>query len=388
MIKRIVVCQGTAQLGAALAVMGYRESLVHEAAYENYLVVSDTNVPEESVRESNDLIRGLAGVSKGWTSMAFPESAILSGFMRDISINGAQDVYNKLYAMLGISSADEIYVSNNWSGLNRLMLNAFMGSRKICYGDGIGVHMPEAYASGYYAGQRHGLASIKHFLSVIKGALASFIPGKRFIRDVDIHENYINAPDVFRPVNARTGEKVPSEYMRDVMKVFSGYIDEDVKKDINKIVSGRDVTVLLVSMLYEQGMMALESEARAYADFTRSIVKDKGDVLIIKPHPRCCAVKTELIGEALRGMFGRIRVLDDKALGFMPFEAVFCGINGAAKTLRVVNFSTAGIALKYFFGAECWTGFGDHIVKRYFNKKFVKSRMEHERLLRKASGRT
>jgi hypothetical protein len=395
--RRIVTCQGSIQLVAAMAARRHRirEESQRDHDWEDYLVIYDLAAPAGQDGEFLQILKEMATYLGAWKRIVYFSHEDLSALAIRVSNSAPRAVFQRVYERVGTAEADELFLGKDWQFSNVLFMNAYRAARQICYGDGIGMYLTEDRFSpstrhhvvpdGWRylrASARRTLALLKHGIERRAGLRISVEP-RRF----DI--GYMLLPGAFgRP---------PMPTVRLDRGLFSRIFDElrpliksDEVADLRRQAGRGGVSVLLTSNFSEGRKMLREAEIQAYREF---VVRDSParSILVIKPHPRDDRQKIRQIQTALSREFDRVIVLTDPDVLFLPFEVVLREISlhrcPERQQPEIFTVSTACLSLEAVMGVRCHLGFGDAMVRRWFAEDWVKSRLRHERELREAVDR-
>jgi hypothetical protein len=163
-------------------------------------------------------------------------------------------------------------------------------------------------------------------------------------------------------------------------------VDVNYICNLRATVENVSTSILLTSNFSEAaGRMSLENEITAYREFLEAQEITKNSILLIKPHPRDSKIKLLKLKSALSDLYSSIFVLDG-ILFYLPFEIFFMEVflnpdSTKVSIPKIFTFSSACLSLEFLFNVQCNVGFGSNIVKKYFYKEHVSSRLNHEATL-------
>lgn len=398
-LKRIVTCQGGIQLIAALAALSTRESEQKhsggEYEYEDILVIYGLYAPPGQIEAFADFVKKMALAVCDWKAVIYLTPQRMDEFAASLDISSPQAVFARVHELLGITTADEIYLCRNWQFGNRLMINAFRKAEKICYGDGIGFYFSEAYFSpavtngtGLKARVRGKLRRLKHSLRarvrpVAPGKVLSNASDSAVLREVDFDIGYFLLPDILGQTPPMKTRLVRKEVTERIFRKLAGALDADRIADRFKYISRLPTVILMTSNFSEAARMSGAKELVAYRKFLERLKLPREATLIIKPHPRDGEQKIQELGRALGDLFSDVVLLTDPNLFFVPFEIflmqIFQGENEkAVSDLKIVTFSSACLSLGVLFNLGPIVGFGSELVSEFFYEAYARGRIRHE----------
>ena len=393
-IRRVVTCQGSIQLIAALSVLRQRDGERGPGAPErqDHLVIYDLWAPAGQVEEFAAFIRRMATLAHEWESIVYVEPGQLSAVAGDLAGRGVERALERVYELTGVRAADEIYLSRNWQFGNQLFINAYESAEKICYGDSIGIYFSEAYfsppappapaADGFSL--RGKLRSLKRRL--VRPAPPAPPPA---LKEVEFDIGYFLLPDILGETPPMKTAPLEKWHTLELFQQMSGLLEDEQVASLRTRLAGRAAVILMTSNFSEAQRMTVEDELDAYLLFLAGAQCPRDAVLVVKPHPRDGAEKIRRLKSAVGGLFSEVIVLDEPEQFFLPFEIfllrAFTGGGGeVSRGVRVVTFSTACLSLALLFNLEPLVGFGPGLVEGYFKEEHAPGRVRHERDLRLA----
>lgn len=390
-MKRVVTCQGSIQLVAALSVLKQREAEpgARDVERRDHLVIYDLYAPPGQTAEFADFTRRMAALVHDWESVVYVEPEQLSEIAREIGLRGRDGALGRVYELVGLRDADEIYLSRNWQFGNRLFTNAYESAKKICYGDSIGIYFSEAYFSPPAPPARADGFSLRGKLRGLKNRLRPAARAPEGLREVEFDVGYFLLPDILGESPPMRTLPVEARHAAELFRRLSGLLDDGRVSEVRERVAGRPAVILMTSNFSEAARMSVENELAAYVEFLKAAECAPDTVLVVKPHPRDGAEKIGRLKSAVGGLFSEVIVLDEAEMFFLPFEIfllrVFTGAGGEVSPgVKVVTFSTACLSLALLFDLEPLIGFGPELVNEYFYEDYAPGRVRHERDLRLA----
>ena len=395
-LRRVVTCQGSIQLIAALSVLGQRDGERGPGAPErrDHLVIYDLWAPAGQVEEFAAFIRRMATLAHEWESIVYVEPGQLSAVAGDLAEHGVERALERVYELTGVRAADEIYLSRNWQFGNQLFTNAYESALKVCYGDSIGIYFSEAYFSPPAPPAAHASGfSLRGKLRSLKGRLVRPAPPPapppRALKEVEFDIGYFLLPDILGESPPMKTAPLEKWHALELFQKMSGLLEEGQVAGVRTRLAGRPAVILMTSNFSEAQRMTVENELAAYVKFLEGLECPRDAVLVVKPHPRDGAEKIQRLKSAVGGLFADVIVLDETELFFLPFEIflprAFNGGGGeVSRGVRVVTFSTACLSLALLFNLEPLVGFGPALVEEYFRGEHAPGRVRHERDLRLA----
>ena len=386
LIKRIVTCQGSIQLVTALSVLNYREQEQSSDRYENYLVIYDLNSPPDQIDAFAALIKEMAQLICDWKKIVYITPQQMKDLASKSSSTKPSLYFKTVHELVGTDITDEIYLSRNWQFGNQLFTNAYHSAKKICYGDSIGIYFAPDSKAFFLPQSLPKQLLTKLFKSVDR---TRTILGSTVLQSVDFDRGYFTLPYILGenpPMPVTVTDKAS---LLEVFIQLKSLLDRDYISQLRQQIGDAPVSILLTSNFSEAGRMSLEREIDAYRKFFNNRKIDPGSVLIIKPHPRDNIQKMVALSQALRGVFGKIFVLAETKLFFIPFEVFFTAAF-LEQDLKLTNkvevfaFSSACLSLKLLFDVPSFVGFGTEITNEFFTQDYAPGRIKHERDLQAA----
>jgi hypothetical protein len=357
-LRRLVVCQGSTQLLAALAALTQRGATPSESA----LVVCGLYVAREEEEAFAETITRLAESAGPWKKILRLGAADVERWtVASGQASKAESVLSEIRARIGWDGTDEIYLSRNWLGANQLLLSAFGTAKKICYGDGMGFFFSEDYGRsvGVAPGFRKSLSRLRRKLGLA--------PRKREGLDrVDFDRGCFVFPQAFgsRP------------------DMVSSLVDKAVAWDVVERLSASapsfpdaltEPVVLLTENFSESRMMDPDREIAAYERFVRGLALSPLRPLFIKPHPRDDTRKLRAIREALLPYFASAELWEDAGARYAPFELMLA--RSGREDVTVLSFGATSLSLSYLFARRPVLGFGEAIVRGFFRPEHQARRL-------------
>jgi hypothetical protein len=388
-LRRVVTCQGSIQLIAALSVLRQRdgERAARGDERRDHLVIYDLCAPAGQTAEFAAFIRRMAALVHDWEAIVYVEPEQLGAVARDLAEHGRERALERVYELVGVREADEVYLSRNWQFGNQLFINAYESAKKVSYGDSIGIYFSEAYFSPPAPKAEAAAAgfSLRRKLGGLKRRLLGRVAqSPAGLKEVEFDVGHFLLPDILgeRPP-MRTGP-LEQRHALELFGSLSGLLDEGQVSRVRARVAGRPAVILMTSNFSEAERMSVESELSAYVKFLEKAGCEPDSVLVVKPHPRDSAAKIARLKSAVAGRFAEVIVLDETEQFFLPFEIfllrVFTGAGGEVTPgVRVVTFSTACLSLALLFDLEPLVGFGPELVAEYFYENHAPGRVRHER---------
>jgi len=393
-IRRVVACQGTIQLVAALAAME------HDAAkrgpgyeYEDHLVICNLLPPGQSEEEFASIIEQMAHRAHRWKAVKFISSETVARFSRTWVFQDVSRVFPLVYAAVGVSETDQVYLARSGQLTNRLFINAYSPAQKICYGDAIGIYFTRLYYRAPAETWLTGAAlyrdhfqqfALKQWQRIIF-RLQQWGRLEPSLRPIECDQGYFLLPDIMGETPRMPTETIDLEVVRKAFEPLREFVPEALYERLREQLGSDPVVILLTSNFSEWKRMDLAAEVAAYEEYLTRREYAPGTVLVIKPHPRDSKAKLQELQRRLAPTFKRVILLDDLAFFYTPFELIYerlCqDLPSYERRPEVLSVSTACLSLAALYGARCGIGFGEEIVRRYFPPEFARSRIEHEAIL-------
>jgi len=404
-LTRIITCQGGIQLIAALAALNSRETEQRDSVYEyeDFLVVYDLYAPGDQGEEFARVVEKMARAVRNWKAVIYLNPERMNELAASFDVSTKAATFALVHELLGATKADEIYLCRNWQFGNRLMINAYRGAAKICYGDSIGLYFSEAYFSPAVANNGQTFKSqvrrkLRPFEIFVRAGAKSLLPPavvnkirdtRKTLAEVDFDIGYFLLPNILGEVPPMDTRLVRKECTEKVFRKLAAALDANHIADRYKDISRAPTVVLMTSNFSEGKRMSGENEILAYRKCLEQLGFPRESTLIVKPHPRDAEEKIQEVGRVLRSLFSDVILLTDPNLFFIPFEIFLLQIfrgetEKALRDLKIVTFSTACLSLTAFFKLTPIIGFGSELVSEFFYEDYVQGRIRHERDLQLA----
>jgi hypothetical protein len=386
-MKRIITCQGSIQLIAALSALLHRGQL---AGSQNYLVIYELYAPEQQHNEFARFIEQMARSVCEWEAIVYLTPEQLNAIGHKLDSTRPAQIYGQVHQWLGLDHADEIYLCRNWQFTNQLLLNAYPSAYRVCYGDGIGL-----YFSEHSAVVRRPFTpppTRDQMLDWIRWKLRSLwhrirerlkLKTKLYSLPFDI--GYFVLPDIFGEMPPMPSVKLVPAHLLKLFEGFTSFIDDDRVAEIQSIIQDSPISILLTSNFSEGERLSRTCEIQAYYEFLSSHSIPPDSILIIKPHPRDDLNKIHELEKLCSTLYRQVILLTDSNLFFLPFEIFFLKAFAQRKqNIRIFAVSSAFLSLQLLFDLPSFIGFGADLTTRSFYPDFVNARLEHEQTLHEA----
>jgi hypothetical protein len=387
---RLITCQGSIQLVTALSVMAHRDQNA-SVNYQNYLVIYELYAPDQQHREFAAFIQKMAESVCDWVSIVYLAPETINTISRCLNSTSPQKIYGSIYDLIGIETADEIYLCRNWQFTNLLLLNAYRSAQKICYGDGIGIYFSETSAvSRQPVSQIKFAGPIDWFgwkLHGLEQRIRKALNLKTILHPIEFDIGYFVLPEIFGEAPPMPTMLVDRSRLLVVFNQLTPLLDLNYVKHFQALIADSPVSILLTSNLSELRRLSQQHEIFAYREFLVSHRIHPDEILLIKPHPRDDIEKIQALRFSLSNLYREIVILDHFDRFFLPFEILF--LQAFSNLLhdieiRVFAVSSACLSLKLLFNVSSFIGFGSELTATLFNSDYVDARLEHEQILRQA----
>lgn len=381
-LRRLIVCQGTAQLVTALAALEQhtRTRALRELALsqEDHLLICGLGVSEPQVDAFSSCIERMAHLLHSFRSVRRMSDAVAERlWTAALEAESPSELTIAFEQATGIATVDEVFVVRDWQLWNVLALNAFPDATHVCYGDSVGVYLPPTFGS-----RRESLRTrLAHRLRSILST------GKRFpSRRPRLDLSYLLLPEDFG--SPPTGEVVRTSpvVLRSLFSRLRPMLRSEGMAYLSSQVQGKPLWVLMGSNFSEQGMMTRPDEIAAYRKWIEAQDPRPGTVLLVKSHPRDNASKQAFVVEAFREVFAEVLSAEAAISPYIPFEVALLELQEAAETMEIITFSTACLATRRVLNISTRIGFGEQLVNRYVAREFRATRNQHETDLRRTCG--
>jgi hypothetical protein len=379
---RLVGCQGSIQLLTAIHAIKAAPS--QSSPFDNHLWVYELFAPASQDVAFFKFIKSLAEQSGvKFTEIRYLDSSTISGWNAALQAGGIDEARRYIAGLTGVVNVDEVFLGTQWQPVNKLVLNCFPQSKKICYGDSIGLHIP----SDYFFKERiqTRLAKnpfLKPFADLLK-KIRGGSQGSTRLKDIAFDEGYYFTDAMATRKPAWPYKIIGANTFKANLDNFVSLVPEDV---FDSITDKKHVAFLMTSNFCEAGRMSEESEIEAYTAFVQEH-HDKNGLVIIKPHPRDGAAKLKSLATGLEQRGYNVSLLNNLDFYFLPFELFLQKLEKQnperLKEFKYFTFSTACLSIRLLFQCEPLIGLGDRLVERYFYPQHQALRKQHERDLRR-----
>jgi len=393
-IKRIITCQGTAQLISALAAMASRhgQASLCKSSDENYLVIYGLYAPDNQIELFVETIKLVADRLAVWRAQIYFDDQRLVKPGQNLQTFAGAQTLREIRKHIGTNGIDEIYLARTWQPYNQLMANAYSHAIRICFGDGLGLYFSRDYSLRVFQ-RAVGSADLQpeppqqKRRSIYQRLISPL--GQTQLRDHAFDFGYFLAPTAFGETPPMPFERIPPAMFLTLLGQVAGLLDSRYRDHILRLTMNHDVVILLTSNFAEAGRMTVENELVAYAELLKQVCFGQSSILLIKPHPRDDKQKIVTLAEQLRVLYADVIALLQPEFFFIPFESFllssfFSSEKERRSPVRIVATSTAAVSLHRLFGIVPEIGFGPELVKKYFKPAYVAGRLAHEADLRNA----
>lgn len=390
-VKRVVGCFGSSQLITALTVLRCREQEQQHLNYEykNYLVIYDLLSPKGQIDDFAALVQEMAELACSWEAIVYLKPEQLETLKYKLNFSKPAEIFSCIHQLIGTEQADEIYLCRNWTTGDELLTNSYLEAERICYGDGLGVYLPESYFLNRLAAyvpqeeQSRWNILLKQWFKNSKESLKAALGLKTILKTIPFNRGYFFLPNALGEGPSMPATTIPPEIALEVMQRFKNLLEPALVVRLQALTANRPVMILLTANHAEQERTTVENEILAYKAFLQTQNPAPGTVLLIKPHPRDAGAKIQQLKAELSDLFEDIYILTEASLFFIPFEIFLINtfVNrelAVDSNVKIITFSSACLSLELFFKAKPVVGFGSAIVQQYFYEHCVSSRVQHE----------
>jgi hypothetical protein len=375
---RLIGCQGTIQFLTAVSVS---EQLTNNNC-EVHLLVYDLASPAGQDQAFFRFIERMAhdGPAK-FTSIKYLPPPLFEDLIRTHDEEGMDQLRLKVIQATGLAFCNEILVSTNWQWGNMLLMNVYHDAKKICFGDSIGVHIPEGYfANINWTSSLKKIPGVNNLVTAAKNARLGMRyrrrPAFSAVRPIPFDIGYYYTLEMTDTKPMWPTVMTSSEKLLGVFKQYSATLPFELSEWDGFLT---DVTIVMTSNFSEAGKMTIEHEVEAYVRFVTETIQKSASV-VIKPHPRDSMQKLEWLRRELSKSV-HVKLLSQLDDYFTPFELLLLrllSVNPKLQQATFVSFSSACLSLKYVFDINPVVGFGNTLVKKYFLPQAITPRIEHE----------
>jgi Alpha-2,8-polysialyltransferase (POLYST) len=386
-IVRVVGCQGTIQLVMGINAMLLQERRVASqgVSFVNILIVHSLFAPNNQEYAFFEVIRKMATSVMSWKEIIYLDGPSVTTLDKKMQTDGLAPVTEELSKKLGISTADELYLTREWQPGNRLLMTHFRDSYCVCFGDAIGLYFKENYFEPSQPDKK-GLAKFIHKIRH-RRFLAKKYPQRRplfsYYSDRDFDYGYFVFPDISGKGPSFAFELVSQELLQSTFGRFVREMPSEIPAAVDWIDS--DITFLLTSNFSEAGRMTEVSELELY----RQVIHEQPNScswLIIKPHPRDNNRKLREIRDQFESAGYRVWLMDGEQYFYTPFEFFLLQLidkfPGVGNRIKIMCTSSSCLGIHVVAGLKPEIAFGENLVRQHFSPDQVELRMNHEMDLR------
>jgi hypothetical protein len=376
-VTRVIGCQGSIQLVTATNVVIRRTQL--GTRYHNILLVYDLYTPPGQDLSFFQFIKKMAGLGPlPFGKIIYLSPPTIAQLEEIYRIRGKKLARDYLRTVTGIEAADELFLCSNWQLGNNLLMHCYDSSEKICYGDSIGLHIPEGYfADQSFTQKLRRFSTVRKLLDWSKAfrlllrnpkqrpLMTNLLPQK-------FSSGYYLTTKLTKEKPAWPYEFTDKQSLVQTFQSFSAAVDFD-----GHGLQANRTAILVTTNFSESRKMTLGNEIDAYLQFVKRNT-EPGITIIIKPHPRDSPEKLKRLQNELNKLY-KVQLLSRVDDYYTPFELFLFKINSEIlPQIRYLTFSTACLSIKLLFSRNVNVGFGTDLVDSYFNNAAKPSRIKHE----------
>lgn len=370
-MDRLIVCQGTAQLVTALAALKQHMSKEREGnESRDHLLILGLSVSKEQTIEFASVIEKMASLLHAFSTISRIEDEEIENILQQ-SKHSLKKSFKKLFQRLsGVSQIDEIFVVRDWQPYNIMVLSAYPTATHICYGDSIGIYLPKSFMAKRPTGILDIVGWFRHLVSLPLLCISK--------PRLDL--SYLLLPNAFGCSPKGKVVSTKSKVLKELLIRLTPLIMGEKIEKLTRSLAGKNVFILMSSNFSEQGVMSIESEIRAYREWSEQF-SESDSVLLIKSHPRDSLYKRKMILDCLRNVFSEVISVDSIGSAYLPIEVLMLYIQPLVKNLNALTVSTACLGSYFVVNCNTVVGFGDVLVEKYFYPAWRKERIKHEHQL-------
>lgn len=378
-IRRLVGCQGSIQLIAALTAMKVRGEEQSGVKYEDHLIIYDLHAPASHVNAFMKYVADMARFAHAWKSIQCISDVTLQHLIHICNTRPRSTAFEKVYEVVGLRKVDELFLPRNWQKGNQLIINAYANSRKICYGDSIGIYFSEHY---FASSKKPKLPS--DFLLELLRRVRVNLGLRTELKIIPFDIGYFFLPDSFDAMPPMPFVKYGKVAIRNTFQRYENFIPQNIVDAYREIFLGKNIAVVITTPLSEVGRMEIEDELSAYKEWICKLGIPRDATFVIKPHPRDSKAKIERLSKLLRSYFREVITLDRIEFFFMPFEIFLMQTMAnnrwdLPESIRILSISSACLSISALFNKVSYIGFGEKIVRKYFKPEMISGRLRHEK---------
>ena len=384
---RIITCQGTIQLLAALNAVQSQVEFSLKGKFTNVLLIYGLYSTDEQTSDFNKTIELIANNTYDFSRIIYIDNDTVNKLKETLLKFGRNKAKMELNQIINIHDATELYLCRKEDFFSMLLLNTYSDAYKICYGDSLNIYYSEEY---YYKTFTGSLKIPKHnyieYSDNLKQKVLNYFhhcftnrAGK--LKNIEFDKGYFFIPKVdasppfpFDILNISS--------IRDLLLANLNIINTNVLTPFLQLFEKKNITLFLSSNFSEGNRLPQEDELSLY----KIILKDsncENDIIIYKPHPRDSFEKIKLFTTQLKNSYKHILLLTDSDFFYVPIEIILFKImeliplKDFSKT-KVICFSSAALSFPILFNLLPILGFGKEVVEEKFNHAYKSTRIIHE----------
>ena len=146
-MRRLFSCEGSIQLVAALAAARAFARTRPAIPTDDWLVIHSLCASDRQTGDFVRVLRQMADSIGCWRGIIHLGAAEAGGLQGLAGRSGRRPAAEALKRQIGLERVDELYIGQNRTFANLLLLNAYAEAEKVCYGDAIGIN----FSPGYFA---------------------------------------------------------------------------------------------------------------------------------------------------------------------------------------------------------------------------------------------
>jgi hypothetical protein len=398
---RLVGCQGSVQLAAALSALRTHDEHQPPAGdVENHLAIYHLSSPEGQDQEFADCIRELAETSQRWQRITYLRPAECEALRRTWIKQGWDAACRQLRERLELEHVDELFLNQVISVPGCSIATGFPGAKLLGFGDGIGLN----YSRDYFTAPPSGTTQTwSQWLRSLERRFRRFRRGnanpasappagkQEALPAIGPDDQYLLLPNLFDE-QLRQCQQVEAHTLAEVFAQFSTISalrdSPDIVRAEAALHAARQAVVLLTSNYAETKRMSLPGEIDSYCQLVREASPAPSTAVIIKPHPRDSREKILAVCARLRRTYAHVLTLDAPVTFYAPLEAL---VSRWVRTIprfhqktTMVCVSSSCLGLEYLYGCRTVLGFGPQRVEAHFAADWRTVRLQHERDLASA----
>jgi hypothetical protein len=392
---RLVGCQGSVQLAAALSAMRTHDRRhPDKRPARNFLAIYHLSSPLGQDEEFVECIRELAEASDQWERIIYFPRVQCDELRRTWQKESWEAACSQMRSWLGLERVDELFMNQVITCGGCAIAGAYPDAKLLGFGDGIGLNYSRHYfstnASAPATTWRDWFKQLERKLRQLRRREKPQDPPKAgkndALPDIDPEVHYLLLPNLFDQ-QLKNAERIEASTLAGIFSEFSTISalrhSPDIVQAEAALAAASQAVIVLTSNYAETKRMSLTGEIDSYCQLVHEATRDRRAAVIIKPHPRDSREKINSLRARLAADYQQVLVLDEPVTFYAPLEAL---VSRWVQTIprfldktTMICVSSSALGLEYLYGCRTVMGFGPERVQQHFTTEWKEVRLKHER---------